>query len=544
MPQPIELQSIQNEGRTALAIQSIKQGQSESIRSIATSYDIPRTTLRRRVKGMPSRRDSIPNSRKLSPYEETAVVQRILDLDSRGFPPRPQGVEEMANHLLAERGATPVGKNWTTNFIKRRTELKTKFSRRYDYKRAQCEDPEVIGDWFRLVRNVVAKYGILEQDIFNFDEAGFAMGVVATAKVVTSSERKNRPKTTQPGNREWVTIIQGINSYGWTIPPLIIFKAKAYLAAWYKDSDLPRDWVITRSENGWTTNEIGLEWSKHFDQFTKDRTTGRYRLLILDGHESHLSVQFQEFCKEKDIITLCMPPHSSHILQPLDVGCFGPLKKAYGKQIENLVRVRINHITKLEFLPAFHEAFKAAFSEQNIKSGFRATGLVPYDPENVLAHLDFKLRTPTPDSEEGVNWTSKTPQNLKEVESQSTHIKGRIVRHQDSSPGPINDAFDQLIKGVYVIAYSAPLLKTEVKALQAANQVKTRKERKRKHRIAQEGGLSIRTGQEILEDAEVEAQIEQEGQRFIVRPDGSEAKQRRCGNCNEFGHNMRTCARR
>jgi hypothetical protein len=449
----------------------------------------------------------------------------------------------MADLLLAERDGKPTGTNWTTKFIQRRPELKTKFSRRYDYKRAQCEDPEIIRDWFRLVQNVVAKYGILEQDIFNFDEAGFAMGVVATAKVVTSSERRNRPKTAQPGNREWVTIIQGINSGGWTIPPFIIFKAQAHLSAWYEDSGLPADWVIALSDNGWTTNEIGLEWIQHFDQFTKDRTVGRYRLLVLDGHESHLSVQFQEFCKAKEIITLCMPPHSSHILQPLDVGCFSPLKKAYGKQIENLVRVRINHITKLEFLPAFKEAFKAAFTEQNIKSGFRATGLVPYNPDNVVASLDLKLRTPSPPSEESQDWTSKTPQNLKEVEFQSTHIKDRIVRHQNSSPGPIYSAINQLVKGVQFMAHSATLMKAEIKALQAANQVKTRKERKRKRRIAQGGSLSIRTGEEILEDAEIEAQIEREGQRFTTRADGSEAKQRRCGLCNEFGHNMRTCAR-
>jgi len=87
----------------------------------------------------------------------------------------------------------------------------------------------------------------------------------------------------------------------------------------------------------------------------------------------------------------------------------------YGKQIESLVRVRINHITKLEFLPAFKEAFKAAFTEQNIKSGFRATGLVLYDPENVLSHLDLRLKTPTPLLIEELNWTSKTPQNATEL---------------------------------------------------------------------------------------------------------------------------------
>src|SRR5450432_447974 len=101
----------------------------------------------------------------------------------------------MANLLLAERDASLVGINWTSNFIKRCTEIKTKFSRKYDYKRAQCEDPDIIQGWFRLVRNTVAKYRILEEDIYNFDEAGFLIGVIATAKVVISAEPRNCLKT-------------------------------------------------------------------------------------------------------------------------------------------------------------------------------------------------------------------------------------------------------------------------------------------------------------------------------------------------------------
>jgi hypothetical protein len=156
---------------------------------------------------MTSRRDIIPNSRKLTPTEELAIVQYIFDLDSRGFPPWPQAVQEMADLLLAARDASLVSINWTSNFIRHCTEIKTKFSRKYDYKRAQCEDPIIIQGWFRLVRNTIAKWGILDVDIYNFDEAGFLIGVIATAKVVTSAESRNRPKTTQPRNREWVSII-------------------------------------------------------------------------------------------------------------------------------------------------------------------------------------------------------------------------------------------------------------------------------------------------------------------------------------------------
>jgi dihydrofolate reductase len=89
--------------------------------------------------------------------------------------------------------------------------------------------------------------------------------------------------------------------------------------------------VIAVSENGWTTNKLGLAWLKHFDAYTKRRTVGTVRLLVIDGHESYDSLEFQQYCKENNIITLCMPPHSSHLLQPLNVACFSPLKKAYGR---------------------------------------------------------------------------------------------------------------------------------------------------------------------------------------------------------------------
>jgi hypothetical protein len=75
--------------------------------------------------------------------------------------------------------------------------------------------------------------------------------------------------------------------------------------------------------------------------------------LIFDGHGSHSTSEFRDFCLQNCILTLCMPAHTSHILQPLDVSCFGPLKKAYGSQIENKMRLSINHITKEEFLPTF-----------------------------------------------------------------------------------------------------------------------------------------------------------------------------------------------
>ncbi|KAM5528359.1 transposase [Fusarium oxysporum f. sp. phaseoli] len=95
----------------------------------------------------------------------------------------------MANQLLADRDAPPVGRNWASKFVKRHTELKAGFCREYDYYKAKCEDPTIICNWFRLVENTIAKYGITLADIYNFDETSFMMGMIASGMVVTGADR-------------------------------------------------------------------------------------------------------------------------------------------------------------------------------------------------------------------------------------------------------------------------------------------------------------------------------------------------------------------
>ena len=112
-------------------------------------------------------------------------------MDSRGAAPRPSSVREIADLLLAARGSTPplsVGKNWVIEFVKRYSDLSSRFSRRYNYTRAKCEDPKIISEWFSLVQKTILSYGIDPDDIYNFDETGFAIGLIATAKVITRKE--------------------------------------------------------------------------------------------------------------------------------------------------------------------------------------------------------------------------------------------------------------------------------------------------------------------------------------------------------------------
>ena len=530
--------------RMLLALRATENSQDPNILAISKAYNVPEATLRHRRAGRPSRRDIPANSRKLTDLEEKTIVQYIIELCARAFHPRLSYVEDMANRLLRERDAPLVGKRWAHNFVKRQPELRTRFTRKYDYQRAKCEDPKVIREWFALVHNTKAKYGILDDDSYNFDETGFMMGIIIPAMVVTTSDGRGRAKQAQPGNREWATVIQGVNALGWAIPPFIILAGQYHLANWYQECNLPATWRITTTDNGWTTNEKGMDWIRHFDFHTASRTKGTYRLLILDGHDSHHSEEFETYCREHNIITLCMPPHSSHLLQPLDVGCFGPLKKAYSCQIEQLMRMNITHISKLEFLCGFREAFFASITEKNIQGGFTGAGLVPYDPERVISTLDVRIRTPTPPASSPTTvlpWISQTPHNPREATSQSAFIKTRISNHQGSSPTSMLTAVDRLAKGTMAVMHEVALLRTEVSALRKANEGLSKRRRAKKTRVRLGGSLTVQEAQDLLDQKAVGEQVIQEIRQNGGGPGGSRTKIRCCGVCGKPGHNVRTC---
>jgi hypothetical protein len=540
MPLAQHTQQAQKEGRLVLSVRAIQAGQISSTQKAAHLYNVPRSTLRRRVTGTLPQAVTNARKRKLHPTEEQSLVDWILDLDRRGFPPQIIDVRRMANHLLAARGQEPppqpVGKNWMSRFIEAQPELQTKWNRKFHSQRARSEDPVAIRAWFKLVQETRQAYGILDEDIYNFDETGFMMGIAATSKVVTSSQTVGRAATIQPGDREWVTAIECINSSGWSIPPFVILQGKLHQASWYQG--LPPSWVIAVSNNGWTTDELGLEWVKHFHRHTEARTVGAYRLLILDGHGSHATPEFDQFCKENKIITLCMPPHTSHLLQPLDVGCFSPLKVAYGHQVSELARQGVFHVDKLDFLQIYQGIRGTVLSEQNIQAGFRATGLVPACQERVLSSLTV-VRTPSPPrtaADAEVAWTAETPHTVAQLEQQARLIQGRLGRQSQS---PTSQAIYQLVKGCQFAMNSVAILAEENKKLRQASQRRQRKGQQRRQYIACGGALRVEEGQLLAAEAErVLQQVEQAGQPSRPRAPPT------CSNCHEKGHKRTQCTTR
>ena len=215
-----------------------------------------------------------------------------------------------------------------------------------------------------------------------------------------------------------MTVIECTNALGWPLPPCIIFKGKVLIKGWF--DNLPMDWQFEVSLNGWTSNEISLQWlEKLFIPSTSSHMKGVYQLLILDSHGSHLTPKFNDICEKNKIIPICMPPHSLHLLQLLDISCFAVLKCLYGWMVKMKMQNRINHIDKLDFLKAYPSTQIEAFKPETIKNSFRAAGLVPFSPDQVISKLDIHLHTPTPPpswgSESSWNFTPKTPFTKKQL---------------------------------------------------------------------------------------------------------------------------------
>jgi hypothetical protein len=182
-----------SEADIILAIESFKKGIYPTRKAAARALGVCCSTVYRRMEGMPSHTDSIPNRRKLSPWEAEVLIERILDMDTRGFSYGVKDVADMANVLIDEDTRVDrdhVGKNWANRFIDAHPVLKNRMSRPYDYERAKCEDPKTVANWFRALSNTKKKYGILDEDTYNFDETGFMMGRIRPRMVVTATERR------------------------------------------------------------------------------------------------------------------------------------------------------------------------------------------------------------------------------------------------------------------------------------------------------------------------------------------------------------------
>lgn len=141
------------------------------------------------------------------------------------------------------------------------------------------------------------------------------------------------------------------------------------------------------SKKGWTNGEIGVAWIEEFDKYMSAKAAGRYRLLIVDGHNSHYTYGFLIYARTHQILVLCYPSHTTHVLQGLDVVVFAILKRCLSEERDLWERETGETISKTNFLTIYGQAHLQAMPPKTIRTAFRKTGIWPFDPSIITKEM-------------------------------------------------------------------------------------------------------------------------------------------------------------
>ena len=336
-------------------------------------------------------------------------------LSHKDIPQTVKSELDRIENLAIENGEPPPAKKfnddnlpslgWVYRFLRRHPELSKRMPESLGYQKTYVTEQK-IRDWFAGVEKFLQDQHKIDaasffceanaQRVFNLDESGFPLaGTNGKLKIITARGAKNVYKV-GPDSKEQVTVLGCCSADGHLEKPFVIFPGKR--PNYNFEGVDPRDFVVGHSPNGWISADSFFGWMANiFYPSVKDRV--QFPIIVfMDGHISHLNLAVAKFCRMHDIILLCFPPHASHVMQPLDISVYGPLKKFWNESLDKFKKTYKGlSMTRAHFFPVFDEAWKKAVNAPgNIKSGFRKAGIVPFSSDAIA--YDRLEVSKTPDS--------------------------------------------------------------------------------------------------------------------------------------------------
>ena len=217
-------------------------------------------------------------------------------------------------------------------------------------------------------------------DIYNADENGCTtVQLVRKAKKIACRNEKQVRKLTSGERGALITVLYAVNAAANSVPPMLVFprlKLRDHMM-----NGTPPDSIDVANPSGWMSAACFTEFIKHFIKHTKC-SKDRPAILILDNHDSHISIETIDLFKENDVTLLTLPPHCSHKLQPLDRSVYGPFKTFYNRAANAFI---ISHpgktITIYDVAELVGKADEQALTPKTIRSGFAASGIWPFNKD-------------------------------------------------------------------------------------------------------------------------------------------------------------------
>ena len=394
------------ENRIQEALKANEADPGLSLRKLSQMFQIPKSTLHNRISQTSTPRKAAHESQQLlSKAEEVALTSWIKKWDDYGFPTRRRHVYQMVQSLLRDRNCSDqVGEHWLNRFLGRHPDLDSKVGRCLDKERALATDLDSFKKHLDRFYHIRCRFHVRDEDTWNTDEKGFAIGLGGAGTLIGRASRRN-PSLIQDGGRDWITVVEAISGGAKVLPPLIIFKANAHLIGHHTNIEIEEkeDAFFATSAKGYTNAQITFKWFQEiFEQRTRTvNGINQHWILVLDGHSTHVeNYEFIQHAIDHNIHLICLPSHSTHILQPLDVGIFSPVSTYYRQELEDCVRQQgpYGTIKKTDVFPLLQRARLKTFQPEIILSAWRACGLILFNRNRILRDpvLQAKMVSKTP----------------------------------------------------------------------------------------------------------------------------------------------------
>ncbi|XP_070538590.1 uncharacterized protein [Ptychodera flava] len=311
-----------------------------TIRAAASKYGLKKTTLHDHVTGkvqIGSNRGPQPI---LSRREEEALVSWIVGMAKRGFGVSQAQLQDTVKEILDRDGRPSMLKHnkipnrperkWLRQFKKRNPEVKLVSVRNLSMKRAVISKSD-IDQWFRDFEIFLSDQDLMDKpwQIWNCDESGFSLSP-KSSKVLGPVQSKIPVPYVHvcSNNKSQITVLVCVNAAGGCIPPYMLFPGKQAPVSWSPLAGSVDGAACYFTESGWMDTKAFYEWFVNL--FIPHLPPARPVVLLLDSHTSHISYETFKVAVANQIHFYRLLPNASHLIQPCDVGLFGPLKQSWG----------------------------------------------------------------------------------------------------------------------------------------------------------------------------------------------------------------------
>lgn len=366
-------------------------GRGIPVATAAKMHSVPRVTLMYKSSGRLPVECRMGPSTVLTTKEEDLLEKWILSLAKVHHPVTKEQLLDSV-YLIIQESKRPnpfansrPGRKWYNSFMKRHPNISERVSQNLTPARENVCELQ-LRQWFREIEEYLKSKNLFEitknpRRVFNSDESAFFLQPKGD-KVLAKKGDKSVYNAGTNDEKENLTVLVTASAAGEFAPPMIIFKYEripSHIAL-----SVNKSWGIGRSESGWMCGPTFYEYVTNvFVPWLDKQKIERPILLFIDGHVSHMTLHLSQFCSNNGIELFALYPNSTHLIQPMDVAVFKPLKQFWKKSVRDW-RLK-NHGKKLR-KENFGNIFENALSnitKETIQNGFKRCGLCPFNVENV-----------------------------------------------------------------------------------------------------------------------------------------------------------------